>query len=195
VCDPTGVAQVYEGTADSERLTLEVATTAVSRTSSAKEVTQLRRTYCVHSPKEGSCLTPVRLSYVVEMAAVGQPMQQHLVGELEKEVQDISAAAVRKELLSHEFALVDVREREEFASGHVEGAINLPLGHLLHMAGNDLPRLMELLPQQRVVIYCNQGYRSVLARQELLALGVPRTIFSLQGGWEGWNALASSLDG
>jgi hypothetical protein len=46
---------------------------------------------------------------VVEMAAVGQPMQQHLVGELEKEVQDISAAAVRKELLSHEFALVDVR--------------------------------------------------------------------------------------
>jgi hypothetical protein len=54
---------VYEGTTDSERLTLEVATTAVSRTSSAKEVTQLRRTYCVHSPKEGSCLTPVRLSY------------------------------------------------------------------------------------------------------------------------------------
>jgi rhodanese-related sulfurtransferase len=58
----------------------------------------------------------------------------------------------------------------------VEGAINLPLGHLLHMAGNDLPRLMELLPQQRVVTYCNQGYRSVLARQELLAVRrSPRT--------------------
>ena len=49
--------------------------------------------------------------------------------------------------------LVDVRTPREFAAGHVEGAINIPVGDL----GS---RLAELNPSEPVVVYCRSGARS-----------------------------------
>lgn len=199
VCDPTGIAQVYEGTADPERHALEVSSTAVARTSSAKEVTQLRRVYRLRAPAEGASPSDigVRLGYEVEMAAMGQPLQQHLVGELEKlqeeEEEELQLGQISPDALKEQldaYTVVDVREREEYEREHVAGAINLPLGRLLSMAATDLAGLLALLPRQQVVVYCRQGYRGALAQKELHPLGVSRIVYNLQGGWEGWNAAA-----
>jgi hypothetical protein len=70
---PSGVAEVEEGTLSGTRIAL--ATTAVTRTSTAKEVRELRR--CI-------TLQNGALMYTLEMAAVGQPLQHHLSAVLRR---------------------------------------------------------------------------------------------------------------
>ena len=72
---PTGITEVAEGAIqiDGARITINVATTTIGRTASAKDVTALRRTFRV----DGDVL-----DYDVEMAAVGLPLQHHLAAHL-----------------------------------------------------------------------------------------------------------------
>lgn len=58
-------------------------------------------------------------------------------------------------------ALIDVRTAEEFAAGHIPGAINVPV-HRLEA------RLAELPDKDRpIVVYCRSGQRSGRARRML----------------------------
>jgi len=62
--------------------------------------------------------------------------------------------------------IIDVRSPGEYQSGHVEGALNLPL--------NELPRLAAVqLPDkaQPLVLYCQSGMRSESALQYLQSGG------------------------
>lgn len=68
---PTGHVEVEEGTVAGRVVTL--ATTLVGRTATAKEVTAMTRRLAV----DGDVL-----SYVLAMAAVGEPLQEHLAAEL-----------------------------------------------------------------------------------------------------------------
>ena len=70
---PTGVVEIYYGTVDGERI--ELATDVVARTTSAKEVTALKRLYGLVSGK---------LMYAVDMAAVGQELGSHLWAQLHR---------------------------------------------------------------------------------------------------------------
>ena len=58
--------------------------------------------------------------------------------------------------------LIDVRSPEEFASGYVEGAINVPLP-ILPL------RFQEIAPDtaRQIVVYCRSGARSGMAQQFL----------------------------
>ncbi len=60
--------------------------------------------------------------------------------------------------------LVDVRTPGEFAAGHIEGAVNVPLQQLSERLG-ELPRDRDL------VLYCRSGHRSHLARKTLEQAG------------------------
>ncbi len=71
---PTGVAEIAEGPISGQVLDLE--TTSLGRTTTAKEVTTLRRRYEVVGET---------LRYDVWMAAVGQPISHHLRGELRRD--------------------------------------------------------------------------------------------------------------
>jgi hypothetical protein len=70
---PSGLAELYIGQVADQQV--EIVTDEVVRAPSAKEVTTGRRTYRVRGEE---------LSYVFEMAAVGQPLQAHLSGRLTK---------------------------------------------------------------------------------------------------------------
>jgi len=74
---PTGIAEVQEGTVDDDDgvLVIEVATTTVARTASAKEVTALERSLRIDGDE---------LTYTVRMAAVGLPLQHHLSATLRR---------------------------------------------------------------------------------------------------------------
>ena len=56
--------------------------------------------------------------------------------------------------------LLDVRTRSEFDSGHIEGAVNIPLQELASRS-NELPQ------DQPIVIYCRSGNRSAQAARLL----------------------------
>jgi rhodanese-related sulfurtransferase len=74
--------------------------------------------------------------------------------------------------------LLDVRSPEEFAAGHLDGALNIPVGELEQ-------RLAEVGPKERpVVVYCRSGARSSRARSLLLAKGWQRVEnLGSQGNW------------
>jgi hypothetical protein len=74
---PTGIAELAEGEVEATEggLALRLASVAVTRTTSAKEVTRVDRTITV----EGDVLR-----YELSMAAVGQPHQHHLAAELQR---------------------------------------------------------------------------------------------------------------
>ena len=74
IAHPTGLSELLLGTAADGRI--EVASSTVTRTPSAKEVTAVTRTMVV----AGDVLT-----YEVHMAAVGQPLQLHLTATLHRE--------------------------------------------------------------------------------------------------------------
>lgn len=67
--------------------------------------------------------------------------------------------------------LLDVRECEEFISGHVPGAINY--------ANEDIDKnIVEVLPDknQTIYVYCRSGNRSKQAAQKLVDLGYTNII-------------------
>lgn len=62
--------------------------------------------------------------------------------------------------------LIDVRSAGEYAGGHIEGAVNLPLDRLAQDIAHAVPdRAVPLL------LYCQSGMRSGMACQLLRQLG------------------------
>ena len=74
--------------------------------------------------------------------------------------------------------IVDVRSPEEYAAGHIAGAINIPL--------RDLPVQQHRLPPGHVVTVCSTGIRSLRGAEKLTRPGRPA--FSLTGGTKAWAA-------
>jgi phage shock protein E len=75
--------------------------------------------------------------------------------------------------------LIDVRTAEEFASGHLPNAINIPL--------QELPdRLAEVATDEPVVLYCRSGNRSNQAAQLLAGEGFTQVLDL--GGIVAWEA-------
>jgi hypothetical protein len=70
---PTGISEVCVGRIDGTRI--ELASDAVVRTASAKEVTATKRLYGI---------VDAALMYAMDMAAVGQPLTPHLSARLER---------------------------------------------------------------------------------------------------------------
>jgi phage shock protein E len=74
--------------------------------------------------------------------------------------------------------LIDVREREEYAAGHIEAASNVPQSELAQEVGRLIPD-----KQDRVVVYCNGGNRGAIAADLLQDLGYTN-VCSIAGGFK-----------
>ncbi|MDT5109490.1 MAG: hypothetical protein QOK33_3511 [Mycobacterium sp.] len=75
---PTGVTELEEGllTVCAGVIEMELASSAIGRTASAKDISALSRSFRI----EGDAMT-----YTVRMAAVGQPLQHHLAASLTRQ--------------------------------------------------------------------------------------------------------------
>jgi len=77
------------------------------------------------------------------------------------------------------FTLIDVREPQEWASGHLEGAMHIPLGRLVVA-----PEVLETLNRREpIVVYCQHGIRSAQAVRYLREQGFDA--FDLVVDWSG----------
>lgn len=82
---------------------------------------------------------------------------------------------------SGEAILVDVRPASEFAAGHVEGAINIPLAELD-------ARISELPADQNIVAYCRGPYCVMSAYAVTRLRGEGREAVRLDGGFPDWRS-------
>lgn len=74
------------------------------------------------------------------------------------------------------FQVLDVREDDEWAAGHVPGAVHIPMG--------ELPARVEELPEEELIVVCRSGGRSARASAWLNSTGFDA--YNLEGGLAAW---------
>lgn len=83
--------------------------------------------------------------------------------------------------------IVDVRTPEEFAQGHIEGAVNIPVEY-----PDFMDRIGELDPAGTYAVYCRSGNRSQAAVSGMSSIGI-NGIYELESGTNGWSAAGQPL--
>jgi rhodanese-related sulfurtransferase/rubrerythrin len=78
-----------------------------------------------------------------------------------------------------EFIILDVRQPEEYRSGHLPGAVFIPLPDLINKVGG-------LDHAKPIIAYCRSGNRSRAAAAFLLSDGFSK-VYSMDGGITAWN--------
>ncbi|CAM5694938.1 rhodanese-like domain-containing protein [Streptomyces griseomycini] len=86
------------------------------------------------------------------------------------------------------FTVIDVRTPGEYASGHLPGALNIPLDHVRRA----LPELRDAARRGDLLVVCASGARSDTAAGLLAEHGVPAA--TLTGGTNAWAADGHPLD-
>jgi rhodanese-related sulfurtransferase len=100
-------------------------------------------------------------------------------------VREVACAEVARGLEAAEgFELIDVREHEEWARGHLPRARHLCKGVIERDIETAVPD--HAAP---IVLYCGGGYRSALAADALQKMGY-RNVRSMAGGWRAWTEAA-----
>jgi rhodanese-related sulfurtransferase len=104
-----------------------------------------------------------------------------------KPAQEISAQeALSQQQAGEGQVFLDVRTPEEFASGRVPGAVNIPVKQLPS-------RLAELDKNDRLVVYCERGPRSAVAVDTLVEAGYTN-VSHLMGDMAGWRAAGLPIE-
>jgi len=104
-----------------------------------------------------------------------------LVNDAKSRVKETNVPEVKKRLdAGDKFVLVDTREDNEWARGHLPGAIHLCKGIIERDIEAAVPD-----KNAEVILYCGGGFRSALAADNLQKMGYTNVI-SMDGGWRGW---------
>lgn len=107
----------------------------------------------------------------------GLPPTMTQNGELaQKHVKTIGMDEYRKLVDNPGSALiVDVREPQEFAAGHVPGALNIPRGLINSQIWNHVGAPEKADMERPIILQCQSGRRATLAAQTLQELGFTQT--------------------
>lgn len=115
------------------------------------------------------------------MAHAHEPGFLALVNDAKKRVKEADYRDIKKRLDAGEkMILVDTREDNEWARGHIPGAIHLGKGIIERDIEKTIPDM-----QAPLVLYCGGGFRSALAADNLQKMGY-KNVVSMDGGWRGW---------
>jgi ArsR family transcriptional regulator len=158
----------------------------------SQHLQQLRRAGLVASRREGKfVLYRLADDAVLGLTAALSGVAQRNLAEVDRirrayfAERDSMEPVSREDLLGRMrdglVTVLDVRPADEFATGHLPGAVNIPLGELEQ-------RLAELDPQQEVVAYC-RGPWCVLSFEAVAALRARGfSVRRLEDGLPEWKA-------
>ena len=80
-------------------------------------------------------------------------------------------------LNKNNFTIVDVRDKSEYAEGHIPVAVNIPVASFAARSG-------ELDKHKTIIVYCNAGNRSYKAYRKLMKLGYKKFYQALFADWK-----------
>lgn len=121
-------------------------------------------------------LTELELSYAPPFSSAKDPV--NMAGFVAQNVlagRTHTLAWKDIEQLKEDYTLVDVRTEVEFAYGHIEGAVNIPVDSLRERMG-------ELDPNKLIVEYCQVGLRGYIADRILSQNGF--NVLNVTGGYK-----------
>ncbi|MCK9213732.1 MAG: rhodanese-like domain-containing protein [Rhodoferax sp.] len=106
-----------------------------------------------------------------------------LVAAAKTHVQEIQVAEAEQAIREAD-VLVDVREADEFAAGHVAGAVHISRGMLeFKFSANPALQARDL----NILLYCKTSGRAALAAVALHDMGY-LNVRSIAGGFDAWTA-------
>ncbi len=106
-----------------------------------------------------------------------------LMSDARKEVKELTVEEVQKLTAKNgKYMLVDVREKEEYRDGHLEGSVSIPRGFLEMRVESAIPE-----KSTPIIAYCAGGVRSLLAAKDMKEMGFQEVI-SMSGGYSAWKA-------
>lgn len=125
---------------------------------------------------------------IIRLARVGfEKIDGHLAGGFEEwrkagEKVDMIVEVEADELLidkqfDENLIVLDVRKENEFAEGHLAGAMNLPLSEMI-----DPGTMANIEDGHNLYVHCAGGYRSVIACSLLKRQGI-HNLRNITGGW------------
>ena len=83
--------------------------------------------------------------------------------------------------------VIDVRTAEEYATGHIPGALNIPFDEVAQ-------RIAEIDAPHGVALYCMVGPRARKGEAALLSAGYDR-VLHIEGGLAAWQAAGLPVEG
>ncbi len=117
------------------------------------------------------------------------PTGAEIIRQIRSRIQEVDPSEVHA-LNGHEDAvIVDVRDSEEFAAGHLPGARHVPRSYLESRIEGAAPDR-----SQRVILYCASGSRSALAANTLQELLGYERVESMTGGITLWKDRGYAVD-
>ena len=111
-----------------------------------------------------------------------------LVAAAKARIQEISPNDIDQALLDAD-VLLDVRDADEYAAGHLPGAIHISRG-MLEFKLTNTPELAAR--DLRIVLYCKNSGRAALAACALHDMGYLR-VGSIAGGFDAWSAAGNPV--
>jgi rhodanese-related sulfurtransferase len=108
---------------------------------------------------------------------------QQMVQEAKAVIQEVTVKDSKKMIDAKENLIVlDVRDSQEFAEGHLAGAMNISRGALEFKVGMMIPD-----KSAKIIVYCGLDLRAPLATKTLNDLGYKKAV-NMIGGLEAWKA-------
>jgi rhodanese-related sulfurtransferase len=111
-----------------------------------------------------------------------------LVAAAKSRVQEIPVTAAEQAIVAAD-VLVDVREADEFAAGHLAGAVHISRG-MLEFKFSANPALQSR--DMAIVLYCKTSGRAALAGAALQDMGY-LNVKSIAGGFDAWVAAGKPI--
>lgn len=105
---------------------------------------------------------------------------QQLVAEAKANITEIDVNKAEKVCPKADI-VIDIREPEEYATGHLKEAISIPRGVLEFKIG-DLPNIDS---GSQIILYCKTSGCAALATESLEKMGYEQ-VRSITGGYEAW---------
>src|SRR3990167_4418123 len=111
-----------------------------------------------------------------------------LVAAAKSRIQEITVADAEQAIREAD-VLIDVREADEFAAGHLPGAIHASRGMLeFKLSGNPELSARDI----KIVLYCKTSGRAALAACALHDMGYLQ-VQSIEGGFDAWSAAGKTV--
>ena len=100
----------------------------------------------------------------------------------------ITVAEAKDFIVSGDYAVIDVRNPDEYANGHVPGATLIPVNSVFQ-------RKDELPSGKKIIFVCAVGQRSALAAEMAAAAGLPADrLYNLEGGTDAWRKAGEPVE-